>query len=167
MLTRGAAWRWRFSGAPAPRRRARARRPRPTLLRLLRRWTRCRRGRDRLARRRHDGDLWWRRRRGILLLFLIPLLDSLLLAVADQPAQQLRLVDADEDVVDRLVHRRVGDDLAGRALAGVDLRNRVVELTHERGELAERLIAVRFVVDEARQESLSVLHARRKLGEVR
>jgi len=34
------------------------------------------------------------------LLGVVALLDSLLLAVADEPAKELRLVDADENVVD-------------------------------------------------------------------
>src|SRR5688572_24152103 len=34
-------------------------------------------------------------------------LDALLLAVADEPAQELGLIDSDHDVVDRLVNRRI------------------------------------------------------------
>src|SRR5437868_14890286 len=74
-----------------------ARRDRRRGLVALRRGARCcRRGRRRRrCRARRRGG----RRGRAALLDLVPLLDPLLLAVANQPAQQLRLVDADEDVV--------------------------------------------------------------------
>src|SRR4051794_21433373 len=104
---------------------------------------------------------------GGFLLVVVALVDALLLTVANQPAEHLRFVDADEDVVDRLVHGRIVDDLPRRPFAGVDLLHRLVELVDELLEFGERLVAVLLVVQQARDESLSFLQRRAEEREIR
>src|SRR5205807_2763692 len=109
----------------------------------------------------------WRWRRGLRRLGVVAFLDPALLAIADQPAQELRFVDADEDVVDRFIDRGIVDQLAGRALAAIQFGYSVVELVQQAGKFSERLIAVRLVVHQARHEALSALVRRADRCEIR
>ena len=67
------------------------------------------------------GDCIWDGRRRLLhcLRCLNARLNALLLPIANQPAQELRFVDADENVVDRLIHRRIVDQFSRGSVAAV------------------------------------------------
>src|SRR5262245_55576287 len=79
------------------------------------------------SRRRPRGR--WR----LLGLFLGPLLGALLAVVADHALADLALVDAGDDVPEPLVHFRVVDQSAERALP-------LVDLAHDRGDVAGSLV---------------------------
>jgi hypothetical protein len=60
----------------------------------------------------------------------------------------------------------IGDQLAGRPVPVVDLRDHRVELLHEGAEFVERLVAVGLVVEQARDQSLAGLHRGRERRQV-
>src|SRR5262249_33199845 len=106
--------------------------------------------------RRFALGRWRRHRRRLLMLLAIALLDAALLPVADEPAQHLRLVDPNHDVVERVVHLGVVDQLSDRAVAGVDLLRDEVELVDQPLDLARQLLAVRLVVEKLREQTLAL-----------
>src|SRR6202162_4222414 len=95
------------------------------------------------ARRLLVGVLGGETRLDALLVVLF--LDAGPLPIADQPAQELRLIDSDDETVGRVEDRRVVDELAGGALAAVELLADGVQMLRETAQVAGELLAELFV----------------------
>src|SRR3954451_7017547 len=85
---------------------------------------------------------------------LVPLLDPLLLPVADQPAQHPGLVDADDDVVYGVVVLRVVGQPRRRAVSVVELGRDLVEILHELPELLAHLAPVLLVLHQTLEQGV-------------
>src|SRR5262249_963093 len=125
------------------------------------------RGRDRIRGRRGRAGLL------LLLSFGVFLLDPGLLAVADQPPQHPRLVDADDDVVGRVEDRRIVDQLARGSLSAVELLADRVEALGEAVQVPGELPAELLVAQQDRQRAVALLELaddgrqrRRRRGQV-
>src|ERR1035438_8837366 len=112
------------------------------------------RGSRLLRRRGRDSRGGVRRRREVLLRLVVPPLDAGSLPVADEPAQELALVDSHENVVDRVVHGGIRDELAGRPLRGVELRGDVREVGRELLEVGEEFLREVAVGNELTEEAV-------------
>ena len=85
------------------------------------------------------------------LLLVVAVLDAPLLAVADQPLQELRVVDSDDDVVGGVVEGGVADELPERAVPAVELCRNGVEVRREVCEVLAEVAGERLVVQQDRE----------------
>src|ERR1700738_1782207 len=86
------------------------------------------------ARRLLVGVLGGETRLDVLLVVL--LLDAGPLPIADQPAQELRFVDSADEPGSPVEDRRVVDELAGGALAAIELLPDGVQMLRETSQVA-------------------------------
>src|SRR6202011_1146427 len=87
------------------------------------------------------------------------------LPVADEPAQKLRFVYPDDEPVGRVEDRRIVDELAGRALAAVELLANRVQVLRETAQVAGELLAELFVTQQDWNRAASLLEILRDDGQ--